>query len=441
VQQLLDRLDATLRRFATQSDDFALVVQCADGEAALVSKSLDGVADSLDTAMVWAVVDEFADAASYASAAVNAFYAQHAAVRLAMLREGDPEPWPEFPPALLDAARPPVERLRGLMTFSRALLARPDEMTAVWALFPLAVHDAAGWAGLLGELLPHQFPAPWCHHLRVVARGVTGDALLPSALGALPRLKWYAPELHADAIAAALDEDAANPALPLPQRLQGLLLSAGMDFSHRRYDQALAKYQVLLKYYAGIRDGAMAALVCNGIGEVHARLGNRDVAGLWFGRAIEPAAAAPTAAVPVLLVAALNLGNLRMEQERWGEAEACFDGAQKLATLQRDPQTKLRTIDSLGVCQYMQGKFDAATATWTAGAHVATELQVADLRQTMLYRLHHLYGYLNDGARQAQIAHLLASPMPAPSDASDASVAAPVTAPADAYAPAALPVG
>ena len=100
-----------------------------------------------------------------------------------------------------------------------------------------------------------------------------------------------------------------------------------------------------------------------------------------------PASRAPGPPIPVMLNVVLNLANLRMAQERWAEAEVYYDSAHQLATAQRDAGTKLRSIENLGHCQYMQGKMTEAVATWRAGAALAGELELPEQRESMLKRL------------------------------------------------------
>ena len=416
MQKLFDALTARLRAHVDQRDDAALVVRCGDAEATAVLKALEGVDDASTAEVFWIVSDEFQDAASYASAAVNAFAVKHGAVRLAMLRGGAPAGvpvWPPLPDALLDEARPPVDRMRDLMAFSRALLPEPDGFVAAWCLVPLAVADPVAYAAFVAAVVRHDFPLPWCHHLRFYVRGHPDDRVLPAALAAQARVAWYDPELGRDAMQRAIDEEAADPALPLERRLRNLFLSAGIDQAHQRLGDALQKYGVLLKYYAGTRDATMTALVLNAVGETHVRLGNEAQAGHCFELAAVPAARAPGPPIPVLLNVVLNLANLRLAQARWEEGEAYYDSAQRLATAQRDPATKLRAIENLGHCQYAQGKVPEALASWHAGAAVAKELDFPDVRRSLLERLAGHYLGASDHARHADVRRQLALEPPA----------------------------
>jgi tetratricopeptide (TPR) repeat protein len=417
MQKLLDALTERLKAFVDQRDDLALVLRSRDEEVPVVLKALEGIDDASTSEMFWIVSEEFRDPASYVSAVVDAFAVKHGGVRLAMGREGM-VPWPPLLAGVLDESRRPVDRLRELMVFSRSLLPAPDGFVAAWCLVPLAILDRSGYAALLGELLRHEFPQPWCHHLRFYLRADQADPALPAALRAIPRVVWYEPELNQAAMQKALEEEAADPTVPLERRLQNLFMSAGIDYGYQRFDEALKKYGVLLKYYAGTRNMTMTALVLNSLGEVQARLGNAEHAGHCFELAFAPAAQAEGPPMPVMLNIVLNLANLRMAQARWEEAEAYYDSAQQLANVQHDAGTKLRAIENLGQCQYMQGKVKNALTCWHSGAAVARELELPGPRESMLRRLAAHYLHAGDAARHADVQRQLApAPRPAPATA------------------------
>ena len=402
MQKLLDGITARLKAFVEQRDDIALVVRCRDEECPVLLKSLEGIDEGAVSEMFWIVSEPFTDPASWVSGAVSAFAVKHGAVRMAMGKEGF-APWPELPEPLLDEARRPSVRLRELMEFSRELRPDPEGMLTVWCFVPLEIADPPGWAALTWELLQHEFPNPWCHHMRVYVRGTPAEPHLQAALGSIPRIAWYDPDLSQEAMQRALEEEASDRTLPLELRLQNLFMSAGVDHGHQRFGDALAKYGVLLKFYTGTRNAGMTAMVLNAIGETHARTGNPDAAIHCFEQALVPAASMSPLPVPIMLNVTLNLANQHMAFEHWAEAEAYYDSAQKLAMAGRDADTRLRAIENLGVCLYAQGKVDDAVAKWHAGAAVADELRILEPRRTMLLRLAGHYHRVQDYAAQAEM--------------------------------------
>lgn len=402
MQQLLDRITARLTAFVDQREQIALVVRCTDEECPIILKALEGIDEAAVSEMFWIVSDPFADTASWVSSAVSAFAVKHGAVRISMGREGF-APWPELPEPLLDESRRPAVRLQELMEFSRELRPHPEGILTVWCFVPLEITDARGWAGLTGELLQHDFPNPWCHHLRVYVRSTPAEPQLEAALRSIPRIGWYDPDLSQEAIQHSLEAAAADRTLPLELRLQNLLMSAGVDYGHQRFGDALAKYAALLKFYSGTRNPGMTAMVLNAIGETHTRMGNPDAAIHCFEQALVPAASMSPLPVPILLNVTLNLANQHMSFQHWEEAEAYYDSAQKLAMAARDGDTRLRAIENLGVCLYAQGKVEDAVEKWHAGAAVADELQILEPRRTTLLRLAGHYHRVQDYAAQAEM--------------------------------------
>lgn len=412
MQRIFDEVKGTLAGFVGQRDDVTLVVRCGDGHSPVLAKALEEVEDAAASEMFWIHTDDFTTAHEYASALVNGFAAKHSAASLAMRQRGM-APWPVFPEHLLEESAPPATRLRELAAFSRELLPFPDEMTSVWCLFPITIADRAAWAALVASIVEHEFPMPWCHHLRFIVRDDEIGTPVGLRLAGWPRVRHYRPDLSDDAIARAMEAEADDESKPLEQRLQTLFMLANVDYANQRFSAALEKYALLLRYYAGVRDPTMTALVVNGMGEVHARMGNHDLASRCFETAWEPASQAPGPPVPVLLNIVLNLANLRMEQQQWAEAEGYYDVAQQFATLQRAPTTKVDCIENLGVCQYMQGKVEPALRSWHAGAHVAGELEMFAPRRRLLERLRAHYQQAEDGEHYWDVDRQIAALPPA----------------------------
>ena len=90
------------------------------------------------------------------------------AVRLAQAKQ-NLKLWPEFPPEILrQGTLSPPDRIKRLLIFSRSLLPVLDGALVVWVLFPLKITDQAGYASLMTQLWRHDYPFPWCHHIRLI---------------------------------------------------------------------------------------------------------------------------------------------------------------------------------------------------------------------------------------------------------------------------------
>ncbi|MGO9109815.1 MAG: tetratricopeptide repeat protein [Thermoguttaceae bacterium] len=412
MRKLIESATRRLRAFVSQRDDFALVVSTPEVEATSVLAICEELSETSTAEFFWIFPDPFSGPEVYASAIVKGFAAKHELVKLLQEKEGS-APWPPIPPAILDEAAPAEQRLRELMVFSRSLLPAPENCLAVWVFFPMEISDAAGYGRLMSRVVEHEFPLPWCHHLRVIMRENPAQPGLAAALKDTPRVGWYQPDFSPAALQQALDEAAADKDLPLDERLQSLLVAAGMDYSNKRYDEALEKYQLVFQHYSATKNNVLTAIALNGLGEVHVAQGQQEDGGTCLEAAVVAATEAEPPSVPVFFNAAWNLANLRVAQGRWEEAESYFDVVQKLAAVQHSPELKIAAIEQLGQTQYMQAKVPLAVETWQAGATVAEKLEKPELRRSILGRMKEHYVRAGDTVKQREIDAALADGKPA----------------------------
>lgn len=408
MRKLFDSITNRLKGFVDQRDNVAMVVSCRDADGITILKLLEGIDEASTSEMYWMYPGDFVEARSYVNAVVKDFATKHEGVRLA-LENKKMSPWPAIPPQVLDELLYPVQRLRELMIFSRSLLPELEGGLVVWVLFPLKIGDASGYAQLIRELLQHQYPFPWFHHMRVIIRDDLAHPVFPAALAGMPRVDYYTLDLSDQAMDNALEDEAADTGLPLTDRIQAMFLSAQRDYAFGRFDEALKKHQVVLRYHANIGNAPMVALVLNSAGEIHQRAGRPDKASQCFEAALEPACAGQSPPVPVLCNVLLNLANLRLAQKRFAEAEVYYGATENLATVLRNPPTKLQSVENLGYCQYMQGKADDAIQNWQRGANIASQLDQRDLQKSLLARLRQHYANTRQTAAVREIDAQLAA--------------------------------
>jgi len=408
MRKLLERINQRLQGFIAQRDDLALVLRCGSAESAVVIKIVEGIQDSATSELVWVFADDFTTADAYAAAVVKNFATKHELVRLMQGKEGMPV-WPSLPPALTASDVAASQRLRELMVFGRSLLPAPEGLNVVWAFFPLTIAAADEYAALMAAVLQHEYPFPWCHHMRVIVRDDTAKASVTALLSKAPRIAFDAPDLSHKAIAAALEEESANLELPIAQRLQAMLLTAAMDFGHKQYTQALDKYQMIFRYFAHTGNLALVGLALNGMGEVHRARGDLENAGACFEAALIPSADGENPPLPVMMNVILNLANLRASEKRWPEAEAYFDQAQKLASCMRNPGLKVTMIENMGEAQLEQGKAEEALATWEAAATIAAKLELREAHKSVLERQRQYFVNTRDVPRLRQTDEELAA--------------------------------
>jgi tetratricopeptide (TPR) repeat protein len=402
MRKLLKQVSARLGDFVDQRDDLVLVLRADVGDALPLLSILEGIEGERASDFFWTFTDAFEDPRSYADAVVEAFTTKHTAATLAMAKEGLPA-WPAIPAEVSDREAHPVARLRALAAFSRELLPLKNAGVCVWTFFPLELADPVAYARFIADVVAHDFPFPWCHHLRFIARVDPDDRAFERVLRGAKRVQHYAPDLGVDALNRSVEEEVDDESLPLAERMASLLVSAGNDLAFSRFPIALEKYALLLQYHGSMSSFAMAALALNGMAQVYYRMGDLERANEAYLSALIPASEGDPPAIPVLLNVVLNLADLRMQQQNWVEAEGYWDAAQQLATVARDGHLKVRALGQRGVCQRNQDLTEEAEKSWQAATVIAAQLEDKDLCADQLEHLYRLYRAQRNDSRTREV--------------------------------------
>lgn len=365
----MQRLNARLAAFLEQREAVVLRIRCGAAEAPVVLRAIQGVDEGSGSDLFWVFPEDFVEPISYAEAVVQSFVRAHEELRDLQKKEGLAVASP-VPDDALVATRPPVARLRTLMMFSRSLLPVKDGGFAAWALFPLEVQNPVAWSIFNTQLMEHEWPFPWCHHLRVYLR--ESPAIVPPVGVPPPRSEECSVDLGPDVIAQGFVEDADDESLPLQTRMNAVLILGGLDQSHRRFDAAIKKYDLVLRYAMAADVPVLACAALNQMAETWKMQGDRVRALGCCNAALVAGSAQAITAGPALLNASVTAGHLATDSALWPEAETYFTGACALAEVQSDPRTRLQCLAHKGFAQYQQGRVDDAVSTWQAalkGAH------------------------------------------------------------------------
>ncbi len=407
MRDLLNPTITRLQTFLDQSDKLALILRSPVSDALPILKVLEGLDDPNPSDLFWNYTDTFHDAKTYANEIVKNFASKHTMVQL-LLKEERMQPWKDIPTEILSEELDPVSRLRSLTVFSRELLPTPLGGNNVWIFFPMHIDNYIEYSVFFQNLLKHEFPNPWCHHLRFVVREDPSDSQLSRGLTAHPSVGIHEPDLSSKAVEKSLKSEIADEAQPLEARLSSLLVLAGMDVAHGRFSESLEKYALVLRYFAPMGNHTMAAVALNGMGEVYVRMGDKENANTAFQSALIPASFGEHPPHQVFLNIALNLANLRMAQENWEQAAGYWDVVQKQSMLTRDAGTRIRAFEQLGYCRYRLREFDAAEKSWHDGAAMAGEIYDKNLQRSLLERRRNLYAEKREFQKEREITSQLA---------------------------------
>jgi tetratricopeptide (TPR) repeat protein len=290
---------------------------------------------------------------------------------------------------LTNERRPPVDRLRDLLIFARSLIDNLEVCHLVVGLLPSKVASPLPYAQFVMSLVAHEFPVPWCHHMRILAREEAGQALLSEHGRALPRTEFYAPDLGQGAVQTSLEDEVNDATLPLPQRMQSLLLVAGMDLAYRRYPAAAEKYALLAEYYKVMGPPPLHALSLHGVGQVFDLSGNKREAQRYYEKALVPAMDSQN--LPALINISLSLANLHRGLEHWQESFDYYLGLSTMAKATVNPELQLRCLEQMGFCSYKLRDFKGAWEHWNAGVTLARGVKSREHVLDCLERIRNLY--------------------------------------------------
>lgn len=406
MKKLFEEVHRKLSDFIEQRDHLFMVIPCHDFETAYILKILQAIDESNHSDLFWMVADEFKDPPSYIETIIERFKAKHDGVCEGLKKEGK-EPWPSIPSLVLDPSQSPLDRLKELMKFSRSLLPSEEGHLSIWGFFPNQIKDHGLYEEMVKSLIDHQFPFPWCHHMRIFFRDEKDSSILFKKLNRTPRLSFFSPDFSGEAMERSLREEVMDSRIPLDQRLQSLMSIAGLDLANQRYEEALNKYKVLLPYYQGTGNHAMSALILNWMGEVFERMGKLPEAERYYESALTPAIESKSE--PVLLNIVMNLGNLKLSQKVWSDAEVYYESAEKVATALCIPQAKIICLERRGICQYMQKNGEGALESWNNGATLARAMEEKYLLKEILQRLKGYYEQTGKSEERDEIAKELSS--------------------------------
>jgi tetratricopeptide (TPR) repeat protein len=391
MRQLFIDMRNGFEAFLAQRDDLTFVMRAGLGEYAAALKTIQAIEEG-DSPHLFAIFPQpFEDPKQYAQALVTDFQARHQALTEKLLAMGDAAP-PPLPADVLDATNGAAARLRALFVFARSLIEDLDGSWLVVAFMPASITNAARFGQLILSVLKHDFPRPWCHHMRFFVREEPANPALETHAKELPRTRWVTLDMGPAKIEAALEAEANDASLSVAQRMQSLMILAGMDTAYRRIESSLEKYMLCARYHLGMGNLPMLALSLNGLGEAYARDDQHDRARESFERALVPAIAAKD--LPTLTTITLNLANLHKRIENWPGAIDHYASLSVLAKASLNAVLRLVCHEQAGFCLYKLGLFKRAFEEWAAGVTLAAGIDMPDQQLGFLCRLRDVFAEL-----------------------------------------------
>lgn len=399
MRKLFQSMRQRLDQFLAQRQHLLLVVKAGPAEYLPVVSTLKSLEEEANDAF-WLFTEPFESPVQYVKAITETFKTQYAALAPAMREAGADVP-ETLPPLLLDERRAPAERLRDLMVFARSMIEDLEASHAVFGFLPPKISQPLSYAQLIMAVAAHDMPLPWCHHMRIIACEDSAQALIFQHGQTMPRTDFYAPDLGQPAVQASLEDEAGDEAIPLPLRMQSLMLLAGMDLAYRRFPTAIEKYALLAKYHQVMGPQPLYALSLHGIGQVYDMSGKKPEAQKQYEKALVPALAAKDPAS--LINITLSLANLHRGLAHWPEAFDYYLALSGLAKATVNPELQLRSLEQMGFCKYQLRDLKAAWEHWNAGITLARGVESREHLLDCLERIHNLYKEAGMSAKRKEI--------------------------------------
>ncbi|MCK6590343.1 MAG: hypothetical protein L6Q76_22495, partial [Polyangiaceae bacterium] len=330
MKRKFEELRENLDEFVQQDEYSMLVVGCLPEELAYIAKFLQALDEKHPQNFVVIFPKPYGDAARYLDGVVESIRLQVEAAGPLRAERGEP-PFPPLPPELSDPRRTPAQRLEEVLHYLRSLLPNELDHRVVVGLLPLSCEDFESYGKLVASIMPEPTIQPWLKALRIVVYDDRRHKILTSAMRArkVQHVLTFDVNFSTPALTDALVRDVADPSVPVPERMSCLMQLAALDYSYKRYPDALEKYGVLFKYYETEKVPSMQALALLGAGDTLRATDHPVLAKQRLQQGI--AIGMEHKVLPVLLNLFISITGVCIQLRQFDEAESYADSGAKVA--------------------------------------------------------------------------------------------------------------
>ena len=363
MKRKFEELRENLDEFVQQDDYPMLVVGCIPEELAYVVKFLQALDEKYPQNHIVVFPQPYEDGARYLDSIVESVRLQVEAAGLMRAERGAP-PFPPLPPTLSDPRRMPAQRLKEVLLYLRSLLPNEDEHRVVVGLLPLSCKDFDSYGKLIATIMPAPRVQPWMKAVRIVVYDDRTHKKLVMAMHAekVEHVLTFDVDFSTPALIDALARDVADPSVPVPERMSCLMQLAALDYSYKRYPDALEKYGLLFKYYETEKIPSMQALALLGTGDTLRAAGHPTLAKQRLQQGI--AMGMEHKVLPVLLNLFASITGVCMQLQQFDEAESYADSGAKVAAAVLNPFAYADMHELKGDAQIAQEKLADGLTTY-----------------------------------------------------------------------------
>ncbi|HET6584993.1 MAG TPA: hypothetical protein VFG69_16165 [Nannocystaceae bacterium] len=406
MKRKFEELRENLDEFVQQDEFPMLVVGCVSEELAYVVKFLQALEEKYKQHYIIVFPQPFDTPAGYLDGVVESIRLQVEAGNSMRAEQGEP-PMPPVPPALTDPRRTPAQRLEGVLQYLRSLLPDEEEHRVVVGLLPLSCPDFEAYGKLMTTIMPVPAIQPWMQPLRVVLYDDRTQKKLLAAMRArkVEHVLTFDVDFSTPALTDALAKDAADPSQPVRERMASLMQLAALDYSYKRYPDALDKYGVLYKYYEGENIPSMQALALLGTGDTLRAAGHPVEAKQRLQQGI--ALAMEHKVLPILLNLLLSAIGVCMELQHYEDAESYAESGAKVAAGVLNAFAYCDMHELAGDAQIAQGKLAAGIKSYKRCQELCKMYEYFHRWTSVLEKQKKLYEDARLGREQREVEHEL----------------------------------
>jgi hypothetical protein len=362
MKRRFEELRENLEEFVEQADYPLLVVGATPDELAYVITFFQALDEKHPEGYFVVFCNPFESAAAFVDGMVENLNQQlEGAVHLRAER-GD-EPFPPLPPAAADRRLTPEVRLHvildylgGLVPNAHQTAPQNEDHYAAVGLLPLECKDYDGYCALMRSLVPSPERHAWMAPLRIVLWEDRRQQALFAELKREknPHVLTLEVDFSTPRLTDALSNDAADTSLPMPERMSCLMQLAALDYSYKRYPDAIEKYGVLYQYYEAEDLKAMQALCLLGVGDALRAGGQPALAKEMLQRGIAVAMEART--LPILLNLLISATGVCFDLGQHEDAESYADSGAQVSAGALNAFAYADLLEQKGDAQLAQGK-------------------------------------------------------------------------------------
>lgn len=386
MRQIFEQLMRSLRYFIRQRDDLLLLVACNDSDVALVLKALRDLDRMSSGDLFLLFAEDFEAPDSFVTAMAGRIEEERTLINDAT--GPDVEKLPPLPPEMT-GDRAAAQRLEAGMVYAQSLVQPREGQHFVWGMGPSKIADPKSYLELLANLAPQPDIQPWMRGARIIARVPLDFQLDKSPFAKCMRVAVEPFVIPHDVHEQGLLADAADPKLPMAERMQAEVQLGYLDYAHGRLEEASARFNKSLAYFQWVKLPVMEGLIISGMGDIERRKENWKQAEHWYSCATVPAAEAGS---PILLANIVqNLALVAYHENRFGDAEERYG---ELATLKKGMLDEVGLAEALewqGICGEKQEAYDRAVEAWEEGALVCKAFEMKDRLAPLLVHVRRGY--------------------------------------------------